>query len=151
MPVHPFYFTVPSPYPFTASHFLSSSPILLNKSIPHSSRVLLSISSPLFSCFGHSYLPVYSSFLLHVSFSFSHSLSLSLHLLSLSMSLYDIVMNWQFLFFFLAANLINKMPSPQLSFPITAPLSVRMRVVPRLVKVFLCAGCWIEMDLQSVW
>lgn len=61
-------------------------------------------------------------------------------LLNLSMSHSDIVLNWQFLFS-LAANSINKMPSPQLSFPITAPLLVRMRVGPRLLKVFLCAGC----------
>lgn len=64
-------------------------------------------------------------------------------LLNLSMSHSDIVLNWQFLFS-LAANSINKMPSPQLSFPITAPLLVRMRVGPRLLKVFLCAGCWIK-------
>ena len=33
------------------------------------------------------------------------------------------------------------MPSPQLSFPITAALSVRMKVVPRSLKVF--SLCWM--------
>lgn len=143
MPLYPFL----SPFPllpslsFTASHFFTNSPHLLNKSLSHW-RVLVSVSPALFSCCWHLYLPVYISFLPFICQLLSPPASFSLLPLplNLSMSLYDIVMNWQFLFS-LAANSINKMPSRQLSFPITAPHSVRMRLVSPLGEGF--SLCWL--------
>ena len=130
-----------SPFPVAASHFQSSSPLLLlNKLFSRLRSLLVHLS-----CCWHSYLPVYIFSSPCVTLCLSASITPPTLLFAppnLSMSFYDIVMNWQFLFFFpsLAANSINKMPSSQLSFPITAPRSVRMRVAERLVKVFLCAG-----------
>lgn len=79
---------------------------------------------------------------------------LSLHFLSLNVTLWhchEYAVSSLSLFLSLTADSINKMPSPQLSFPITAPLSVQMSVASHTVKISLCAECWIEMDLKPVW
>lgn len=120
---------------FHPPHFFSCSPLLLNKSLSHWG-VLLSISS-VDTCIWLSTSLFFSVYYhLSASFSFSRFLSLSIS------QCHSMTLSWIGRFLFsLAANSINKMPSPQLSFPITALLSVRMRVVLPFGEGF--SLCWM--------
>lgn len=102
--VHPFpslSLFLSSPFPFTASHFFSSAPRLLNNSLTEESSCP---SLPLSSAAVDTYIclstTLFFSVYYRLSVSFSHPVPLHfLSLLNPSMSLDDIVLNWQLLFF----------------------------------------------------
>lgn len=138
-----FLFTItPSFVPLSTSHFLS----FLFTETSHSLIEESACTSPsLSSSHWLWYQPVYMCFLL--VFPFICQL-LSLHTsFALSLNVTPPLCHESAVSLFPpAANSINKMPSPQLSFPITAPLSVRTNVVPHARWRF-----FFVLDVELKW